>query len=60
MGHRRRSVPHTLEEQISAYAARLTAEAAELPDGAEKDNLLEKIRQLEVTSTMNVWLNPAR
>ena len=57
---RKRSKPHTFEEQLSAYAVRLKAEAAELPDGLEKDNLLEKVRQLDAASTMNVWLAPSR
>jgi hypothetical protein len=57
---RKRSKPHTFEEQLSAYAARLKAEVAELPDGFQKDNLLEKVRQLEAASTMNDWLAPSR
>jgi hypothetical protein len=56
---RQRSAPHTLEAQITAYAARLKAQAAGLPDGPEKNNLFEKIRQLEAASTMNAWLAPS-
>ena len=56
---RQRSVPHKLEEQISTYAARLKAEAADLPDGFRKNILLEKIRQLEAASAMNAWLAPS-
>jgi hypothetical protein len=56
---RNRSAPHKLEDQISAYATRLKAEAADLPDGFRKNNLLEKIRQLEAASTMNAWLAPS-
>jgi NTP pyrophosphatase (non-canonical NTP hydrolase) len=56
---RKRSKPHTLEEQLSAYAIRLKAEAAELSDGLQKSNLLEKVRQLEAASTMNDWLAPS-
>jgi hypothetical protein len=56
---RQRSALHTLEAQISAYAARLKAEAADLPDGPEKNNLFEKIRQLEAAATMNAWLVPS-
>jgi hypothetical protein len=56
---RKRSVPHTLEDRISAYAARLKAEAAGLPDGPEKNDLFERIRQLETASTMNAWLAPS-
>jgi hypothetical protein len=56
---RQRSAPHTLEGQISAYAARLKAEAADLPDGPRKNDLFEKIRQLEAASTLNAWLAPS-
>jgi hypothetical protein len=59
MMKRKRSKPHTLEAQISTYAARLRAEGAELPDGFQKDDLLEKIRQLETASSMNAWLAPS-
>jgi hypothetical protein len=56
---RKRSAPHKLEEQISAYAARLKTEAAGLPDGFVKSDLLEKIKQLEAASAMNAWLAPS-
>ena len=56
---RQQSVPHTLEDRISVYAARLKAEAAGLPDGPEKNDLFEKIRQLEAASNMNAWLAPS-
>jgi hypothetical protein len=55
---RQRSAPHTLEDQISTYAARLKAEVAGLPDGPRKSSLLEKIRQLEAASNMSAWLTP--
>jgi hypothetical protein len=56
---RKRSAPHTLEEQISTYAARLRAEVASLPDGAQKSSLLKKIRQCEEASALNAWLAPS-
>jgi hypothetical protein len=56
---RQRSAPHTLEQQILAYAARLKMEADGLPDGVQKSSLLEKIRQLEAASNMNAWLAPS-
>jgi hypothetical protein len=52
-----RSAPHTLEDRISVYTARLKAEAAGLPDGPQKNDLFEKIR-LEAASTMNARLAP--
>jgi hypothetical protein len=55
---RQRSAPHTLEDRVLAYVARLKAEAADLPDGPEKNQLLEKVRQLEAATLMNAWLAP--
>lgn len=56
MQRRRRSVPHSFEEQIAAVKSRLEAQAATLPPGLQKDVLLDKIRQLETASRMNAWL----
>jgi hypothetical protein len=53
---RRRSIPHTFDDQIAAEKARLEAEIAELPPGPEQDALRRKIRQLETASHMNDWL----
>ena len=53
---RRRSIPYTLEDQIAAERARLEAQVARLRHGPKKDELLEKIRQLETASHMNAWL----
>jgi hypothetical protein len=53
---RRRSAPHSFEEQIVAEKSRLEAQAADLPPGPQKDALLRKIRQLETASHMNEWL----
>jgi hypothetical protein len=54
---RRRSTPHTFENQIAAEKARLEAQVADLPHGREKDALLRKIRQLDAASHMNEWLS---
>jgi hypothetical protein len=53
---RRRSKPHTFEEQIAAERARTEAMAAKLPRGPAKEALLEKVRQLETALRMNEWL----
>ena len=53
---RRRSIPHTFEDRIAAQKARLEAQVARLRHGPKKDELLEKIRQLETASHMNAWL----
>ena len=47
---RRRSIPHTLADQIAAQKARLEAQVARLRHGPKKDELLEKMRQLETAS----------
>lgn len=54
---RRRSVPHTLAGNLAAEKAKLEAQAAKLKPGAQRDRLLEKIRQLETASHMNQWLS---
>jgi hypothetical protein len=53
---RRRSKPHSFEDQIAAEKARLEEQLADLPDGPERDRLLKKIRQLETAFHMNDWL----
>jgi hypothetical protein len=53
---RRRSIPHTFEENIAAEKARLEARVALLKPGPQRDGLLKKIRQLDTASHMNEWL----
>jgi hypothetical protein len=53
---RRRSKPHTFEDQIAAEKARLEAQAFQTPQGPEKIRLLRKIRQLDAASHMSDWL----
>jgi hypothetical protein len=53
---RRRSVPHTFEENIAAEKAKLEAQIAQLKPGPQRDGLLRKIRQLDTASHMNEWL----
>jgi len=54
---RRRSVPHTFEENIAAEKAKLEAQIAKLKPGPQRDELLNKIRQLETASHMSEWLS---
>jgi U3 small nucleolar RNA-associated protein 14 len=54
---RRRSAPHTFEENIAAEKAKLEAQVAKLKPGPKRDGLLKKIRQLETASHMNEWLS---
>jgi hypothetical protein len=54
---RRRSVPHTFEENIAAEKAKLEAQIAQLKPGPEMNAVLKKIRQLEAASHMSKWLS---
>ena len=57
MQRRRRSVPHTFEENIAAEKAKLEAQLAKLKPGPEMDAIRKKIRQLETASHMSEWLS---
>jgi hypothetical protein len=54
---RRRSVPHTFEENVATEKAKLEAQIAELKPGPEMDALGKKIRQLDTSSHMSEWLS---
>jgi hypothetical protein len=54
---RRRSMPHTFEDRIEAEKARIEGRVARLRDGPKKDELLEKIRQLETAAHIHEWLS---
>ena len=54
---RRRSAPHTFEENIAAEKAKLEAQIAKLKPGPQMDALRKKIRQLDTASHMNEWLS---
>lgn len=54
---RRRSVPHTFNENIAAEKAKLEAQAVKLKPGPQRDQLLRKLRQLETASHMSEWLS---
>lgn len=47
---RRRSVPHTFEENIAAEKAKLEAKVTQRKPGPQMDALPKKIRQLETAS----------
>jgi len=53
---RRRSVPHTYEENIAAEKAKLEAQIAKLRPGPEMDAVRKKRRQLDMASHMSEWL----
>jgi hypothetical protein len=54
---RRRSAPHTFEENVAAEKAKCEARLAKLRPGPEMDALRKKIRQLEMASHMSEWLS---
>jgi hypothetical protein len=53
---RRRSVPHTFDENIAAEKVRCTEQLADMPQGPQRDALVKKIRQLDTASHMSDWL----
>jgi hypothetical protein len=57
MQRRRRSAPHTFEENIAAEKAKLEAQIATLKPGTEMDALRKKIRQLDTVCHMSGWLS---
>ena len=54
---RRRSTPHTFEDNIAAERAKLEAELAKLKPGLQMDALRKKIRQLDTAAHMSEWLS---
>ena len=54
---RRRSVPHSFEERLAAEKQRLEQQAEKLPPGPAKDQLLQKIGQIETASRIDKWLS---
>lgn len=57
MQQRRRSRPHSFEDQLAAEEAHLRAQLANAPRGIERDMLIKKIRQLEIVSHIDEWLS---
>ena len=54
---RKRSEPHSFEQRLEEHRLRLEAEAAELPDGSEREEILKRIELLQRAVDMNVWLS---
>jgi len=54
---RRRSIPHNFEAKIAAEKARLEAQVANVPQGPLRDQLLKKIRQLEIAAHIDEWVS---
>jgi cell division protein FtsB len=54
---RRRSAPHTFEENIAAEKAKLEAQIAKLKPGPQLDALRKEIRQLDTAAHIGDWLS---
>lgn len=58
MRKRRRLIQtETLQDRLQALAKDVRAQAAGLPPGLEKDNLLRKARQADTASHLDEWMN---
>ena len=57
---RRRSAPHTFEENLAAHKASLEARISKVKPGVQQDELVKKIEQLEAASRMVAWLSQPR
>ncbi|SIO19526.1 hypothetical protein SAMN05443247_02697 [Bradyrhizobium erythrophlei] len=54
---RKRSEPHSFEQRLEAYRQRLEAEAARLPRGSERDEIMKRIELLQRAADINSWLS---
>jgi len=54
---RRRSVPHTFEENIAAEKAKLEAQIAQLKPGPQLDAVRRKLRQLDTAAHLGDWVS---
>ena len=54
---RRRSAPHTFDDNIAAEKAKLEAQLEQLKPGPQMDALQKKLRQLDTASHMSEWLS---
>jgi hypothetical protein len=49
----------SLLERLSRFIAGLRQEAADMPEGPEREDVLKKIRQAETASDIEGWANSA-
>ena len=45
----------TLQDRIAAWAKQVRAQAAELPPGPDREELLKKVRQAETAMHLDDW-----
>lgn len=53
---RRKSRPHSFDENIAAEKAKLIAQMKKAPAGPERERLERKISQLETAAHLSEWL----
>jgi hypothetical protein len=51
-----RSHPHTFAERLADQKATLEQKAARLKPGPERNDVLEKIKQIDVAADIHEWL----
>lgn len=56
---RKRSKPHSFEQQLENASQQAKQQAAELPAGQQRTELLEKARQIDAAAKLNAWLSPS-
>ncbi|MCP3386196.1 hypothetical protein NLM31_38030 [Bradyrhizobium sp. CCGUVB4N] len=56
---RQRSTPHTFEQRLDEAKARIRDRISQLPPGKERDELEQKIGQLETAASWNQALLPS-
>jgi hypothetical protein len=55
---RNRSKPPSFEDRLAEEALRLEAQARRLRPGRERDELLQKLDQIDAAAHLNDWLKP--
>ncbi|SFH99731.1 hypothetical protein [Bradyrhizobium sp. Gha] len=55
---RKRSEPHTFEQQLDAQRLRLEKELSGLSEGSERDAVAARIEQLQIAAAMYDFLMP--
>ncbi len=53
---RNRSKPHSFEGRLAEQAVNLKTQADSLPPGPQRDELLRKLRQIDIAAHINEWL----
>ncbi|KJC39420.1 hypothetical protein UP09_26155 [Bradyrhizobium sp. LTSP885] len=59
MQTRKRSEPHTFEQRLDEHRLRLEDELAQLPQGAQREQVAARIEQLRAAAELNALLSTA-